>query len=106
MAMQEKETPAHIFRAYDIRGVFGEDFTAEIAEDVGKAFGTHLGLGKKVCLGKDPRYSGDIIENAFVSGLVNVGCNAVLIDMLPIPVLSFLTWKKGYDAGTCTQIQI
>ena len=97
--MKEKEIPAYIFRAYDIRGIFGEDFTAEIAEDVGKAFGTHLGLGKKVCIGKDPRNSGDIIENAFVSGLVNVGCNAVLVDMLPIPVLSFLTWKKGYDAG-------
>jgi phosphomannomutase len=99
MTMHEKQTPAHIFRAYDIRGIFGEDFTAEIAKDVGKAFGTHLGLGKKVCIGKDPRNSGDIIENAFVSGLVNVGCNAVLVDMLPIPVLSFLTWKKGYDAG-------
>jgi len=97
--MHEKEVPAHIFRAYDVRGVFGEDFTAKIAEDIGKAFGTHLGLGKKVCIGKDPRNSGDIIENAFVSGLVNVGCNAVLVDMLPIPVLSFLTWKKGYDAG-------
>lgn len=88
-----------IFRAYDIRGVFGEDLTEDIAEDIGKAFGTHLGTGKKVCIGRDPRHSGDAIENAFVSGLVNVGCNATLVGMLPIPVLSFLVWKKGYDAG-------
>ena len=99
MMMKEKEIPAHIFRAYDVRGVFGEDFTAKIAENIGKAFGTHLGIGKKVCVGKDPRHSGDVIKNAFVSGLVNVGCNVVLVDMLPIPVLSFLTWKNEYDAG-------
>jgi len=29
-----------IFRAYDIRGIFGEDLTEETAEEIGKAFGT------------------------------------------------------------------
>ena len=32
----------HIFRQYDIRGIVGQDLDAEIAEAVGRAFGTHV----------------------------------------------------------------
>ena len=32
-----------IFRAYDIRGVFGEDLTEEVATRIGAAFATFLG---------------------------------------------------------------
>ena len=38
----------NIFREYDIRGVADDDLTDEVAEKIGKAFGTYaLGLGKK-----------------------------------------------------------
>jgi phosphomannomutase/phosphoglucomutase len=30
----------HIFRQYDIRGVVGPDVTAEVAEGIGRAFGS------------------------------------------------------------------
>ncbi|MHC1636462.1 MAG: phosphoglucomutase [Candidatus Methanospirareceae archaeon] len=89
-----------IFRAYDIRGIFGKDLTTEIAKDIGSAFGTHMiDIGaKEICIGKDPRKSGDVLEGAFVEGLVNTGCNATLVGMVPLPVLSYLVWRK-YDAG-------
>ena len=39
-----------IFRAYDIRGVYGEELDAEIGERVGLAFGNYL--KKTHCSGK------------------------------------------------------
>ena len=50
---------AGIFRAYDIRGVVGEDLTSDVAVLVGKAFGTTVlrGRGNRVLIGRDGRLS-------------------------------------------------
>jgi len=32
----------HIFREYDVRGVVGQDLTAEVARDVARAFGSQV----------------------------------------------------------------
>lgn len=90
-----------IFRAYDIRGIFNKDLTPAIAKDIGSAFGTFMGMKegeKEVCVGKDPRESGEAIEEAFVSGLVDTGCNVTLVGLIPLPILSFFVWQK-HDAG-------
>ena len=48
----------HIFRAYDIRGIFGEDLTEEVATRIGAAFAKFLD-GKTVVVGRDVRISGE-----------------------------------------------
>lgn len=88
-----------IFRAYDIRGIFGKDLTLDIAYDIGRAFGTKLGEGKKVCVSRDTRISGKALMEAFILGLIYSGCNSVKTGIIPIPVLGYYTWKKGFDAG-------
>ncbi len=45
---------AGIFKAYDIRGVYGKDLNEEIAYKIGRAFVTYLGC-KRVIVGKDTR---------------------------------------------------
>ncbi|MEM3897750.1 MAG: hypothetical protein QXO04_03970, partial [Nitrososphaerota archaeon] len=45
----------HIFRAYDIRGVYGVDLDEEVAELVGLAYGTLLGNRGRIVLGRDVR---------------------------------------------------
>ena len=37
----------HIFRQYDIRGIVGTDLDAEVAEAVGRAFGSHVRQGQR-----------------------------------------------------------
>ncbi|MGD8869857.1 MAG: hypothetical protein PVI01_19710, partial [Gemmatimonadales bacterium] len=32
----------HIFREYDVRGIVGEDLTAETAVQIGRAYGSQL----------------------------------------------------------------
>ena len=53
------KVPKHIFRQYDIRGVWGEDLDAEIARAIGRAYGSFLrerGVSKAV-VGHDNRLS-------------------------------------------------
>jgi phosphoglucosamine mutase len=88
-----------IFKAYDIRGIFRKDLTPEIAEKIGKAFGTFIGRGKKIIVGRDVRLSGKILKNALVSGLISVGCDVVDADIVPSPLLYFAIVYKNLDGG-------
>ncbi|MDY6965593.1 MAG: phosphomannomutase/phosphoglucomutase [Halobacteriota archaeon] len=76
-----------IFRAYDIRGVFGEDLTLEIAEDIGKAYGTYL--GGDIVVGMDNRLSSDEVKRSLIKGLISTGTNVVDVGIVPSPVLYF-----------------
>ncbi len=87
-----------IFRAYDIRGVFGQDLTEEVATRIGAAFATFLGENKEVLVGKDVRLSGEKLRKALVSGLVS-GCNVTDIGTVPTPLLYFAINLLRKDAG-------
>ena len=60
-----------IFRAYDIRGIYGKDLTQEIMTKIGEAAGT-LCPGT-FTIGRDFREHGTQLEEAFVSGLKKTG---------------------------------
>jgi len=87
-----------IFRAYDIRGVFGEDLTDEVATRLGAAFATFLGENKEVLVARDVRLSGETLRNALVSGLVS-SCNVTDIGIIPTPLLYFAINRLQKDAG-------
>jgi phosphoglucosamine mutase len=88
----------HIFRAYDIRGIFGEDLTKEVATRLGAAFATFLGKDKEVLVARDVRLSGEMLRKALVSGLVS-GCNVTDIGIVPTPLLFFAINRLQKDAG-------
>ena len=87
----------HIFRAYDIRGIFGEDLTEEVAARIGAAFAKFLD-GKSVVVGRDVRISGDKLRDALVSGLVS-RCDVTDVGVLPTPLLYFAANRLRKDAG-------
>lgn len=89
----------NIFRAYDIRGVFGRDLTIEIAEQIGKGFGSFIGSGKELMLGRDVRLSGEVLSKAIAKGLTSVGCNVIDIGIVPTPVLYFAVANKNKAGG-------
>ena len=59
------------FKAYDIRGVVGQTLNEELAEALGRAFGTEAkALGEKaVAVGRDGRLSGPGLVAALIRGL-------------------------------------
>jgi len=69
-----------IFRAYDIRGVYGQTLTDDAMEDVGRALGTFMherGLGRKAVVGNDVRASSPALSLALRSGLKETGIVAL-----------------------------
>lgn len=83
-----------IFRAYDIRGIYGKDLTDEIALKLGKALGTFLKGKEDVCVGFDTRPSSPNLFNNFVFGLTSTGCNVISLGMVPNPLAYFFAWKN------------
>ena len=65
-----KVTPS-IFKAYDIRGVVGQTLDEQVAEHLGRAFGTEaVKAGEKaVAVGRDGRLSGPRLAAALMRGL-------------------------------------
>jgi len=92
--------PETIFRAYDIRGVYGKDLTEEVAMHIGQAFGTYLGgEGKEIIVGRDVRLSGHTLESALVKGVLSTGCHVQDIGIAPTPVLYFTIVHQKRDGG-------
>lgn len=87
-----------IFRAYDIRGVFSEQLTEEVAAILGVAIGDFLGKNRGVVVGRDVRLSGVALRNALVSGLA-CNCDVTDIGVVPTPLLCFATNRLKKDAG-------
>jgi len=90
----------HIFRAYDIRGIYGVDLTEETASKIGKAFSAYLnGEGKELIVGRDVRLSGKPLEDALIEGLIASGCDVEDIGVVTTPILYFSTVHYRKDGG-------
>ena len=79
-----------IFRQYDIRGVVGDDLTAEAATAVGRAYAAWLAehrIRGTIVVGRDNRPSGEMLRDALVAGLTSCGLDVVDIGIVPTPVL-------------------
>ncbi len=82
---------ASIFKAYDIRGIVPSTVTAEVAEGIGRAFGTiALAEGEStVAVGRDGRLSGPDLSAALMRGLAAVGIEVIDVGMVTTPMLYF-----------------
>lgn len=91
----------HIFRQYDIRGIWGEDLTENVANLVGKAYGTFVRRngGKRVVVGHDNRASSPPLRAALVDGLLSTGCDVIDIGETLTPILYFARHNYGAEGG-------
>lgn len=80
-----------IFKAYDIRGIVPSTLTEEVAEALGRAFGTHARREgeQTVAVGRDGRLSGPSLSAALIRGLVASGVDVVDVGMVTTPMLYF-----------------
>ncbi|WP_255875088.1 phosphomannomutase/phosphoglucomutase [Microbulbifer elongatus] len=101
MRTPSTEIPAHVFRAYDIRGIAGEEINEPFAYQLGRALGTiALQAGQKLLLvGRDGRNSSELLRDCLIEGILESGCNAVDLGLVPSPVLYFAC-AKGKNANS------
>ena len=77
-----------------VRGVVGEDMTAQLVERLGRASTLWVG-GGPVFVGRDTRGTGPELERAFASGVASAGGHAVLAGVLPTPAVALLALDLG-----------
>lgn len=82
-----------------VRGEIGQTLTPQVAVEFGAAFGTMLGAGKTVVVGRDSRPSGAMVRNGVLAGLLACGVNAVDLGVVTTPGVALMTRRLGADGG-------
>ncbi|MHA1199962.1 MAG: hypothetical protein ACTSQF_11595 [Candidatus Heimdallarchaeaceae archaeon] len=93
--------PSHIFRAYDIRGLYNEDLTSPIMYNIGLAFGTYIRKdlkGKDVAIGNEIRQSSYPLAYAFISGVLSTGVNITYVGTTAFGQTLYAGWKLDKKA--------
>jgi phosphomannomutase len=102
--------PEEIFKAYDVRGLYGDQIDGDVAEQVGRAFARVLaGLrGKatselRIGLGRDMRLSASELAARYRAGMVAEGATVLDAGMVATEMLYFLVGSRELDGGLmCT----
>jgi len=89
---------AGIFKAYDIRGIYGQDLTEEIAYKIGRAFVTFVAC-KKVVVARDIRPHSEPLFAALAKGLTEQGADVIDIGYGSTPMSYFANGTLGADAS-------
>src|ERR1700756_4668389 len=99
-----------IFKAYDIRGGYGEEIDAEVAELIGRAFArviadledkpaSELQLG----LGHDMRLTAPELAAAYCRGMCSEGATVLDAGLIATEMLYYLIGSRDLDGGLmCT----
>lgn len=86
------------FHAYDIRGIYNQDFDKEIVYKVGY-FIPDLLNSKKVLVGRDARESSPEIHEYLIKGITDAGADVYDLGLSTTPMVYFATGKYGYTAS-------
>lgn len=82
----------HIFRAYDIRGIYGKDLDEAVMKNIGKALATYDTNGILVAM--DMRLSSKALSQAILSGIKATGRKTFFAGALPLSAAMFHAWQS------------
>ncbi|MDP9378499.1 MAG: phosphomannomutase/phosphoglucomutase [Actinomycetota bacterium] len=102
--------PPGIFKAYDVRGLYGDEIDADVAEQLGRAFIRVLAdlSGKRagelrVGLGRDMRLTAPELSAVYREAMMSEGAHVVDGGMVGTEMLYFLVGSRDLDGGLmCT----
>ncbi|MBR4894467.1 MAG: phosphomannomutase/phosphoglucomutase [Kiritimatiellae bacterium] len=89
-----------IFKAYDIRGIYGTELTEDIFYKIARAYVQFTGVkGGRVVVARDCRKSSDSLFAAFAKGLVDEGVNVLDIGLGSTPMSYFANGSLKADGS-------
>lgn len=97
--------PDHIFKGYDIRGVYPTDYNEENIIPIVKAVYTFLHKGKPdsealtLVVGTDMRTSSPSLTKVAIDTLVQLGAHVIDVGMVSTPTFYFAVSHYGYESG-------
>ena len=98
--LMNTEISPHIFRAYDIRGLYQKDISPELFYKIGLAAGTYLKTehkGKTMVVGNDIRQSSPPLAHAFIAGVTATGIHVTFTGTTAFGQTLFKGWKQKTD---------
>ena len=87
-----------IFKAYDIRGIYGKDLDESLAMSIGRAFVTFLSC-KKVVIGYDMRPHSKPLFDALCKGITMQGADVINIGLCSTPMSYYANGSLGADGS-------
>jgi phosphomannomutase len=82
-----------LFKAYDVRGVYGTNLHDNVAEAIGKAF-SKIVPTDTVIVGRDARVSSPALHTALLKGLSSVGVNVIDVGMVSTDMYYYACAEK------------
>ena len=93
----------HIFREYDIRGVYNKDYNNDFANKMGLAYPKYLssngGTTPLITVGYDARLSSPNIVDALVDGLTRSGAKVINLGLITTPMSYFSMFHLEAQGG-------
>jgi len=87
-----------IFKAYDVRGLYGSEVTEEAARLIGRGFVAYL-QAKRIAVSRDMRLSSPSIAEAFIDGALSQGADVVDYGMMGTDMMYYAVARDGHDGG-------
>ena len=96
---------AHIFKAYDIRGLVDLEIDVDFAFATGVAFARFLQIEREpgtIVIGEDMRPSSPLLAEAFSAGATSLGMDVIRIGLASTDMLYFASGKLGLPGAMFT----
>ncbi|MCZ6786100.1 MAG: phosphomannomutase/phosphoglucomutase [Planctomycetota bacterium] len=87
-----------VFKAYDIRGLYGTQIDATLAEKIGRAYVAEVSP-RKVVVGHDMRACAPEIADAVINGIRACGVDVVRLGLASTPMHSFAVGYGKFSGG-------
>ena len=92
-----------LFGTDGVRGLAGSELTRDLAYGLGRAavvvLGRHGAGRPSFVVGRDPRESGEWLEDAITEGIRQAGGDVILAGVEPTPAIAYMTVDLGASSG-------
>jgi phosphomannomutase len=87
-----------VFKAYDVRGIYPTEVTADLFHQLGRAFVAYLGPGR-FAVSRDMRTSSPELASAFIEGVRLQGGDVVDYGLMGTDLMYYAVAADGLDGG-------
>ena len=86
------------FSEAGVRGIVGDTMTPQLTALLASTFGRYTGCGR-VVIARDTRSSGEMLEQAVIAGLLAVGCQPLILGIVPTPTVQLMVTHYKANGG-------
>jgi phosphomannomutase len=87
-----------VFKAYDVRGIYGAELDEEGAQAIGRAF-VEVFEPKRIAVGHDMRVSSPSMADAVIAGAAGAGAEVLELGLVGTEMVYFAVGELGLDGG-------